>query len=69
MALVNGAENVRVQGCWFGLAPDGRTTSGSSSAVAAFRHRVNVDGVNVDTFSGGLVFGTDSDGRDDLGQK
>lgn len=65
VALVKGAERVKVQGNWFGLAPDGTTVNGMASAVAGFRHRVNVDGSNVDTFSGYLTVGTDSDGRND----
>ena len=65
IALVKQAERVKVQGNWFGLDPDGVTVSGSGSAVAGFRHRVNVDGSNVDTFSGYLTVGTDSDGRND----
>ena len=65
IALVKQAERCKVQGNWFGLDPDGKTVSGSASAVAAFRHRVNVGGVNVDTFSGQLTFGTDSDGVND----
>ncbi|MCC6232808.1 MAG: hypothetical protein IT580_09205 [Verrucomicrobiales bacterium] len=68
VALVNQAQNARVQGCWFGLAPDGRTVSGGGAAVAGFRHRVSVDGANVDTYSGGLIYGTDSDGRNDIGE-
>ncbi len=68
IALVKEARNARVQGNWFGLAPDGNTVKGVSSAVAAFRHRVQVDGVNVDTFSGGLIVGTDSDGLNDLAE-
>jgi hypothetical protein len=68
VAVVQGAENCRVQGCWFGLQPDGKTIKGGGSAVSGFRYRVNVDGSNVDTFSGGLVFGTDSDGRGDIGE-
>jgi hypothetical protein len=68
IALVKQAERCKVQGNWFGLDPDGKTTSGSASAVAAFRHRVSVNGANVDTFSGQLTFGTDSDGRNDAGE-
>lgn len=69
VALVKAAENCRVQGCWFGLMPDGKTVTGGASAVAAFRHRVNVNGSNVDTFSGGLIYGTDSDGLNDLAER
>jgi hypothetical protein len=65
VALVKQAERVKVQGNWFGLGPDGTTVSGMASAVAGFRHRVNVEGTNVDTFSGYLTVGTDSDGRND----
>lgn len=68
IALVQGAENCKVQGNWFGLAPDGTTVKGSASAVAGFRYRVNVDGNNIDTFSGGLIVGTDSDGLGDFGE-
>ena len=66
IALVKEARNVRVQGNRFGLTPDGNPQEGFASAVAGFRHRVSVDGTNVDTFSGGLIVGTDSDGLADL---
>ncbi len=69
IALVNSAENARVQGNWFGVLPDGKTVKGAASAVAAFRHRVNVDGANVDTYSGGLIFGTDSDTLEDRAER
>ncbi len=69
IALVNGAENCRVQGCWFGLQPDGKTIKGGASAVSAFRHRVkDAAGKDVDTYSDGLIFGTDSDGIGDVGE-
>ena len=57
-----------MQGNWFGLAPDGVTVKGSAAGVAAFRYRVSVDGVNVDTFSDNLLVGTDSDGLGDVGE-
>ena len=68
IALVQGAKNCHVQGNWFGLAPDGVTVKGSAAGVAAFRYRVSVDGVNVDTFSDNLLVGTDSDGLGDVGE-
>jgi len=68
IALVQEARNARVQGNWFGIAPDGNTIKGLASGVAGFRHRVSVDGANVDTFSGGLIVGTDSDGLNDIGE-
>lgn len=68
IALIQGAQNCKAQGNWFGLHPDGATVSGSSAGVAAFRYRVSVDGVNVDTFSDGLTVGTDSDGTGDLSE-
>ncbi|MBL9126766.1 MAG: hypothetical protein JNL97_03920, partial [Verrucomicrobiales bacterium] len=68
VALVKEARGARVQGNRFGLTPDGNPTEGFASAVAGFRHRVNVDGNNVDTFSGGLIVGTDSDGLNDLAE-
>lgn len=68
IALVQGAENARVQGNWFGLQPDGKTIKGGGSAVSAYRFRVTVDGANTDTFSGGLIFGTDSDAVNDVGE-
>ncbi|MGE3309102.1 MAG: hypothetical protein AB7O66_03965 [Limisphaerales bacterium] len=68
IALVKEARNARVQGNWFGLSPDGTPSEGLASAVAGFRHRVNVDGVNVDTYSEGLIAGTDSDGMNDLAE-
>ena len=63
IALVQEATNARVQGCWFGLAPDGTTVKGSSAAVAAFRYRTGGD-----VYSGGMVVGTDGDGVDDVGE-
>ncbi len=69
VALVEGAEDCRVQGCRFGLDPDGTSLRGGASAVAGFRHRVENDlGDIVDTFSGGLVFGTDGDGVADVSE-
>ena len=68
IALVQGSKNCHVQGNWFGLAPDGTTIKGSAAGVAAFRYRVSVDGVNVDTFSDNLLVGTDSDGLGDVGE-
>lgn len=68
IALVEGAKNCKVQGNWFGLNPDGTTVNGSAAGVAAFRYRISVDGVNEDTFSDGLLVGTDSDGAGDLGE-
>lgn len=68
VALVKEAKNAKVQGCWFGLAPDGTTVKPCGSAVAGFRHRVTVEGVNEDTYSGGLVFGTDGDGTADVAE-
>lgn len=68
VALVKEAKNAKIQGCWFGLAPDGTTLKPGGSAVAGFRHRVNVGGTNVDTFSGGLIFGTDGDGVNDVAE-
>jgi hypothetical protein len=68
IALVQEARNARVQGNWFGMLPDGNTIKGLASAVAGFRHRVPIDGGNLDTFSGGLIVGTDSDGLNDLAE-
>lgn len=68
IALVKEARHARVQGNRFGLTADGNPSEGFAAAVAGFRHRVNVDGANVDTFSRGLVVGTDSDGLDDLAE-
>jgi hypothetical protein len=68
VALVKEAKNAKVQGCWFGLAPDGTTVKPCAAAVAGFRHRVTVDGTNEDTYSGGLVFGTDGDGTADMAE-
>jgi hypothetical protein len=63
LALIEEAKNAKVQGCWFGLAPDGTTVKPVNSAVAAFRHREPSD-----TYSGGLVFGTDGDGTNDVAE-
>lgn len=67
IALVQEALNARVQGCWFGLTPGQEATQANlkpmGSAVAAFRHRDPTD-----TYSGGLVVGTDGDGAGDVGE-
>lgn len=68
VALAKGATGAKVQGCWFGLNPDGVAVNGLRAAVAAFRHRTSVNGATVDVFSSGLVFGTDGDGLDDRGE-
>ncbi|HTH48337.1 MAG TPA: hypothetical protein VMB21_12565, partial [Candidatus Limnocylindria bacterium] len=62
VALINGSEDCRVQGCRFGLDPDGHTLRGSAAAVAAFRF----SGDDGPVYSSGLVFGTDGDGTDDV---
>ncbi len=68
IALVKEARGAKVQGNWFGLAPDGTTVKGLAAGVAAFRHRVTVNDENVDTFSSDLTVGTDSDGDQDLAE-
>jgi hypothetical protein len=68
VALVNGATNARVQGCWFGLPPGGSTMNDVKpprSAVAAFRFN---NGDNTYNYSEGLVAGTDGDGIADRGE-
>ena len=65
VALVRGATNARVQGCWFGLPPGGSTMNdvkAPASATAAFRFN-NGDGTF--NYSEGLVAGTDGDGIND----
>ena len=65
VALIQEALNARVQGCWFGLKPGDEPLQENlkpcGSAVAAFRHREPSD-----TYSGGLVVGTDGDGTKDV---
>ncbi len=65
VALIQEALNAKVQGCWFGLKPGDEPVQANlsplSSAVAAFRHREPTD-----TYSGGLVVGTDGDGTKDV---
>ena len=65
VALARGAVGARIQGCWFGLHPDGASVQGFRSSVAAFRYRTNLGGELVERFSEGLIFGTDGDGHDD----
>ena len=68
VALVNGATNARVQGCWFGLPPGGSTMNdikAPASAVAAFRWEF---AQNTFAYSDGLVAGTDGDGITDRGE-
>jgi len=64
VALIRGAQNCRIQGNWFGLAPDGVTVKGSTDAVAAYQFRVE----GVPLYSDNLVIGTDSDGTEDLAE-
>ncbi len=61
VALINDSTGARLQGCWFGLAPDGTTVAGGSSAVASFKG----DGGST---SSGLIFGTDGDGVRDVAE-
>lgn len=65
IALIQEALNARVQGCWFGLKPGDEAVQANlkpcGSAVAAFRHREPSD-----TYSGGLIVGTDGDGVRDV---
>ncbi|HAB15626.1 MAG TPA: hypothetical protein PLX89_18250 [Verrucomicrobiota bacterium] len=68
LALVNGSKNCKVQGNWLGFAPNGATVQGSAAGVAGFRHREVVGEEIVDTYSDGLVVGTDSDGVGDNGE-
>lgn len=66
IALAQGAKNARVQGCWFGLPPDGTEqgdVKGCGAAVAAFRYQDAED-----LYSGGLVVGTDGDGVNDVAE-
>jgi hypothetical protein len=68
VALVNGATNARVQGCWFGLPPGGSTMNdvkAPASAIAAFRFN---NGDSTFNYSEGLVAGTDGDGINDRGE-
>jgi len=58
LALINDATRARIDGCWFGLDPDGVTVAGGRSAVAAFKGDNGAD-------ASGLVFGTDGDGQND----
>jgi len=58
IALINDATNAHLNGCWFGLDPDGVTVASGRSAVASFK------GVNGASASG-LVFGTNGDGQND----
>ena len=58
VALLNDATNAHINGCWFGLDPDGATVAGGRSAVAALRPDSGVG-------AAGLVFGTDGDGQND----
>ncbi|MCW5557052.1 MAG: hypothetical protein KIT22_04340 [Verrucomicrobiae bacterium] len=68
IALIQGALNTKVQGNWFGLAPDGTTVKGSAAGVTGFRYRVDLGAGPVDTFSEHLTVGTDSDGLGDNGE-
>ncbi len=60
LAFVHEATNAHIQGCWFGLAPDGTTVAGCAAAVAAFRYRTGGD-----VYSSGMIIGTDGDGISD----
>jgi hypothetical protein len=68
VALVKEAKNAKIQGCWFGLKPGDAPTMENlkpvTDAVAAFRWR---DASNQNpVYSGGLTFGTDGDGANDV---
>ncbi len=66
IALVQGAKNARVQGCWFGLPPGGAAQAdvkGCGAAIAAFRYQDAED-----VYSSGLVVGTDGDGVNDVAE-
>ena len=58
LALINDATNAHINGCWFGLDPNGVTVAGGGSAVAGF---LGEGGAG----ASGLVFGTDGDGQND----
>ena len=58
IALINDATHAHINGCWFGLDPDGATLAGGRSAVAALS---NDSGAS----ASGLIFGTDGDGLND----
>ncbi len=58
LAFVHDATNAHIQGCWFGVAPDGTTVDGCAAAVAAF---VGSETVH----SSGMIIGTDGDGIND----
>jgi len=58
LAFVHDATNAHIQGCWFGVAPDGTTVDGCAASVAAF---VGSETVH----SAGMIIGTDGDGIND----
>lgn len=67
IALARGATDTKIQGCWFGLRPDGQTIDASRAAVTGYRFigPLEVGGPNVTVFSERLIFGTDGDGVND----
>jgi hypothetical protein len=58
LAFVHDATNAHIQGCRFGLAPDGTTVDDCAASVAAF---VGSETVH----SSGMIIGTDGDGIND----
>jgi hypothetical protein len=68
VALVKGATNAHINGCWFGLPPGGTTmldVKQPAAGVAGFRFNTGVVGPDQFIYSGGLVGGTDGDGFND----
>jgi len=64
VGLAKGCLNAKLQGCWFGLAPDATNMFPAASAIAAFRET----GTDTNWYSAGLVFGTDGDGTNDVAE-
>lgn len=61
VAFVQDSTGGKVQGCWFGLDPNGTDVYSGRSSVASFRGSIN----DADVFSSDMVIGTDGDGTDD----
>ncbi|MBM3835371.1 MAG: hypothetical protein FJ403_19265 [Verrucomicrobia bacterium] len=40
VALIRNADGAHINGCWFGVDPDGKTVHGGKAGVTGFRHRL-----------------------------
>lgn len=71
VALIEGSENAKIQGCWFGLDPAMTSWTPDSEGIVpgVYGARCAVASFKGDSGnSAGLIFGTDGDGQGDAGE-